>query len=170
MKKKLGWISAVGGIVSTVLGLIAGCMIFVPVCGGICIAGPLVAIFGIGIAGILHKYSIWFTIFGALSFIFGIFIMIKNRKYCTIGNIKNHLRRLKKWYEVEKCRTCDCFQGALAQFELDTEDEKIKRKIREMIVSKAKMHHCLGCEPCPPGEIFSSYLKKKNQLREREKK
>ncbi|MBL7071101.1 MAG: hypothetical protein ISS26_02880 [Candidatus Omnitrophica bacterium] len=162
MKKKVGWISAIGGIISAVLGVIASCML-IPLCGGVCIAGPLVAIFGIGIAGFLHKYNIWFTIFGSLFFILGLFLIIKNRKYCTLGNIENHLRRLKKWYKEEKCRTCDCFQAALTQFELDGGD-KVKNKLNNMKVFKDRMHSCLGCDPCPPGEIFSSYLKTKKKL------
>lgn len=79
--------------------------------------------------------------------------------------IEKHLKDLKKWCEIEKCKTCDCFQGALTQFELDGPDE-IKEKTKDMIIGRDGMHGCLGCDPCPPAEIFCSYIRAKKRLDE----
>ena len=72
-------------------------------------------------------------------------------------------KKLKQYYEIEKCKTCDCFQGLLTQLELDNVDDKTKEEIKKMIVQKEKMHGCLGCDPCQPAELFSSYIKSKKQ-------
>ncbi|MFQ6082057.1 MAG: hypothetical protein ACE5WD_01715 [Candidatus Aminicenantia bacterium] len=76
--------------------------------------------------------------------------------------IKEIIDKLRKWHEIEECRTCECLQGALTQLGIDGGAE-IREIIKNMLVNKQKMHECLGCDPCPPAEIFSSYLKKKQE-------
>ncbi|OVE73332.1 hypothetical protein BVX93_01965, partial [bacterium B13(2017)] len=61
MNKKMGLISTIGGAISGILGILgAACVVCAPVCGAVCISGPLVAIFGVGIAGFLYKYNVMF--------------------------------------------------------------------------------------------------------------
>ncbi len=81
MNKKTGWLSTVGGVVSSTIGILgATCVVCAPVCGTVCIAGPLAALTGIGIAGFLYKYNMVFIVIGGLLFLFGIFLIIKKRK------------------------------------------------------------------------------------------
>ena len=63
-----------------------------------------------------------------------------------------------------ECRTCDCFQGLLTQIELDcTED--ISDITNPLKVPKEKMHGCLGCNPCPAGELFCEYIRENPERR-----
>ena len=58
----------------------------------------------------------------------------------------------------EACWTCDCLQGLLTQLELDA-GEDVDGLTGPLKVSREAMHGCLGCEPCPPGEVYSSYIR-----------
>ncbi len=65
----------------------------------------------------------------------------------------------------EDCRCCECFQALLTQLELDAaadRDPSIPTDLAAVIahwkVDRQKMHACLGCAPCPPGEAFAEYL------------
>ena len=58
-----------------------------------------------------------------------------------------------------QCLTCDCFQGFLVQLEIDC-PEYIGNIVNPLKVPKERMHGCLGCVPCPAGELFSEYIRK----------
>lgn len=79
-------------------------------------------------------------------------------------NIRKYLKELKKHYGQEKCRNCECLQGFLAQLEIDGVDDKTMKEIEIMKVLEDKMCSCLGCDPCPPAEIFTSYIIEKKKL------
>ncbi len=86
MKNKTGWLSTIGGAISSAIGILgASCVVCAPVCGGLSIAGPLAAIFGVGVAGFLYKYSIMFVVVGGICFLFGIFLIIRKRKTTCDG-------------------------------------------------------------------------------------
>lgn len=78
----------------------------------------------------------------------------------TYKDVEKILSNLQKYLIKEECWSCDCLQGFLAQLELDSETD-ITHLITSFKVSKDEMHGCLGCDPCPPGEAFSAYIKKK---------
>lgn len=79
MSKKTGILATIGGAITSVIGFLGlACVACAPICGGLCITGPLVAIFGVGVAGFLHNYGVIFVIAGILLFILGIFLTIKN--------------------------------------------------------------------------------------------
>jgi len=73
------------------------------------------------------------------------------------------LSNLLKYIIKEEC-SCDCLQGFLAQLGLDSEKD-ITHLITSFKVSKDEMHGRLGCDPCPPREAFSEYIKKMIILR-----
>ena len=76
--KNFGILGTVGGAISSILGMIgASC---VACCGGVCVVGPLVAILGVGITTFLHKYNVIFIVSGGLLFLFGVVLIIRNRK------------------------------------------------------------------------------------------
>ena len=66
--------------------------------------------------------------------------------------------KLRLSLDEERCTTCDCLQGALTQMELDGEDG-VARLIGPHKVGRDRMHHCLGCDPCPPAEALSDYIR-----------
>jgi len=60
----------------------------------------------------------------------------------------------------EACNTCECFLGYLAQLRIDS-DSVDKDLFLPFKVDRKDMHHCLGCDPCPPGNLYAEYMKKK---------
>ncbi len=69
------------------------------------------------------------------------------------------INELEKRISKKDCLTCECFQGLLTQLELDS-SENIFDIITKNKVSNEKMHGCMGCKPCPSGELFAEYLRK----------
>ena len=60
------------------------------------------------------------------------------------------------------CNSCECFHGYIAQLRIDS-DSADKDLFTPYKVSRAEMHHCLGCDPCPPGDLYSDYMLKKQK-------
>lgn len=60
------------------------------------------------------------------------------------------------------CNTCECFLGYVAQLRIDS-DSADKDLFTPYKVNRAEMHHCLGCDPCPPGDLYSDYMLKKQK-------
>lgn len=58
------------------------------------------------------------------------------------------------------CNTCECFLGYLAQLRIDS-DSADKDLFIPFKVDRKDMHKCLGCEPCPPGNLYAAFMKKK---------
>jgi hypothetical protein len=58
------------------------------------------------------------------------------------------------------CSTCECFLGYLAQLRIDS-DLTDKDLFTPFKVDRKEMHHCLGCDPCPPGDLYAEYMQKK---------
>ena len=57
------------------------------------------------------------------------------------------------------CSTCECFLGYLAKLRIDS-DPADKDLFLPFKVKREDMHHCLGCDPCPPGDLYAEYIKK----------
>ena len=68
------------------------------------------------------------------------------------------LRRLREVVLHEPCWTCDCLQGLLTQLELDGEED-VTELTADLKVPRDRMHGCLGCDPCPPGQVYVGYLR-----------
>ena len=58
------------------------------------------------------------------------------------------------------CNSCECFLGYIAQLRIDS-DSADKDLFTPYKVSRNEMHHCLGCDPCPPGDLYAEYMQKK---------
>lgn len=67
--------------------------------------------------------------------------------------------KLQPWLGVERCKTCDCLQGALVQLELDG-GEEVAALVSEHKVLSGQIHSCRGCDPCPPAAAWSDYIRK----------
>jgi len=72
-----------------------------------------------------------------------------------VAGMIDHLRRN---VPHESCWTCDCLQGFLTQLELDA-DQDVSDLTAELKIDRKRMHGCLGCDPCPPGEVYAGYLR-----------
>jgi hypothetical protein len=76
----------------------------------------------------------------------------------TAKEAEAFLARLKESIIKEECWSCDCLQGFIVQIELDA-TEDVTHLTAPFVVPKEKMHTCLGCDPCPPGAIYSHYIR-----------
>jgi hypothetical protein len=73
--------------------------------------------------------------------------------------VEKIVERVKNEASKPQCLTCDCFQGFLVQLEMDCPQD-VGDIVNPLKVPKEKMHGCLGCVPCPAGELFSEYIRK----------
>jgi hypothetical protein len=60
------------------------------------------------------------------------------------------------------CLTCECFLGYVTRLRVDS-DKTSQDLIEEYKVERDSMHNCLGCDPCPPGDLYAEYIRKKQQ-------
>jgi len=132
MKNRIGWFSAIGGVISSAAGIIGtACVSCSPICGSICVAGPLAAILGVGIAGFLHKYSIIFIVIGGLLFLFGIFLVIRKRKISCFSTSNGKIKCIK-------------MEGT------KMDKKKTQKIVREAYGNIAQGQEDCGCSTCEP--------------------
>jgi len=79
-------------------------------------------------------------------------------KSLTAGQVRKVLGQLELAAAREACWSCECLQGFITQLELDAGDEA-KLLLETYEVRPERLHGCLGCEPCPPAEVFAAHLK-----------
>lgn len=70
------------------------------------------------------------------------------------------LKAAEENFPHEACRACECFHGYVAQLRVDA-DAHSKEIFAEYAVKRGEMHGCLGCDPCPPGNLYAEYIKRK---------
>ena len=80
----------------------------------------------------------------------------------TIDEARAITEKLEKLVEKEECWSCDCLQGLLTQLELDSPDD-LTRVTESLKTARNEMHGCLGCDPCPPAELFAEYIRSRMQ-------
>lgn len=84
------------------------------------------------------------------------------RRTLTKVEVEAFLTRLRQEMPRPECWSCECMQGFLAQLELDAADDA-RVLVAEHRMSPGEAHRCLGCEPCPPADIFAEYLMRKRK-------
>ena len=85
--------------------------------------------------------------------------MFRRRSLARIMNqIDEYCKKIRESAIKNDCWTCDCLQGFIVQLLIDLEKDDVS-KLEELIKEKSSLHSCLGCDPCPPGELFTEYLK-----------
>ena len=60
----------------------------------------------------------------------------------------------------DACLMCECFLGYVTQLYLDS-DPNERELLVEYQVDRNSMHSCLGCDPCPPGDLYALYIRNK---------
>jgi hypothetical protein len=76
--------------------------------------------------------------------------------------IKALLQGVEDSFPHDLCSTCECFLGYLAQLRIDS-DPADKGLFLPFKVDRKDMHKCLGCDPCPPGDLYAEYMLKKQE-------
>lgn len=90
---------------------------------------------------------------------------ITNKNQITEGTVRRFYDELSGIRKVKKCKTCVCFCESMRDLwvVLGTIDEKRLEKLRgevaEWLVEceKAKLHDCLGCNPCLPVKPLTEF-------------
>lgn len=77
-----------------------------------------------------------------------------------MSKIENYCKKIRKAAIKNDCWTCDCLQGFITQLLIDLEREDTS-ELKKLLKDKQFLHSCLGCDPCPPGELFTKYLRNK---------
>jgi hypothetical protein len=85
-----------------------------------------------------------------------------SRRRLTKAEVEGFLARLRNEVARPECWSCECVQGFLAQLELDAAEDA-KPLLAGHRTAPAETHRCLGCEPCPPADVFAEYLMRKRR-------
>ena len=75
------------------------------------------------------------------------------------GEVQTFLAEAADSFPHGACLTCECFLGYVIRLRIDS-DEASQDLIGEYQVERANMHRCLGCDPCPPGDLYAEYVRK----------
>ena len=82
----------------------------------------------------------------------------------TLGRdeIQTLLQAVEDSFPHGECKPCECFLGYLAQLRIDS-DPADKDLFVPFKVDRKDMHKCIGCDPCPPGDLYAAYMLKKQR-------
>ena len=75
----------------------------------------------------------------------------------TISTIQTKIRLAEESFPHEECGTCECFLGYVTQLGLDSTPDA-QAVLEVYYPERSQVHGCLGCDPCPPGDLYSTYL------------
>jgi hypothetical protein len=78
------------------------------------------------------------------------------------SQVRRLLDQARQAFPHEACLTCECFLGYVAQLAIDT-GEDVGSLLAEIGIVRARTHSCLGCDPCPPADLFAAYLQDTDQ-------
>lgn len=68
------------------------------------------------------------------------------------------LERARQSFPHEPCQTCECFLGYVVRLAFDAGVD-IRSLLAENGIDAQRTHSCLGCDPCPPADLFAEYLR-----------
>jgi hypothetical protein len=77
----------------------------------------------------------------------------------SLDTVKELIRNAESAFRHDECAACECYLGYVTQLELDADPEG-RDFIRDYKPPRGQIHACLGCDPCPPGVLYSNYLQK----------
>lgn len=78
----------------------------------------------------------------------------------SIDQISKIIHKAESSFRHEECATCECYLGFLTQLEIDA-DQEGRLFLKDYMPPREEIHACLGCDPCPPGILYTDYLRKK---------
>jgi hypothetical protein len=78
----------------------------------------------------------------------------------TRVQVETLLKEAEQAFPLGTCPTCECFLGYMAQLRVDSDAES-RDLFVPFKVDRSLMHGCLGCDPCPPGDLYAAYQRNK---------
>lgn len=80
----------------------------------------------------------------------------------TRQEVQTFLTEAEGSFPHAACLTCECFLGFVTRLRADS-NETSRDLIRKYQAEQNSVHSCLGCDPCPPGDLYADYVRKKQQ-------
>ena len=80
----------------------------------------------------------------------------------TRQELQTFIKTAEDSFPHDACLTCECFLGFVIRLQVDS-DKCDHDLTSEYKVEKQQLHRCLGCDPCPPGDMYAEYTRKKSQ-------
>jgi hypothetical protein len=81
----------------------------------------------------------------------------------TSAQIDSLLKEAEESFPHGACLTCECFLGYVAQLRVDAETG-CRDLFDPYKVERGSIHGCLGCDPCPPGDLYAAHQRKKQGM------
>ena len=82
-------------------------------------------------------------------------------KPLSVSTVKELISKAEDAFRHQDCMNCECYLGYIAQLEIDADNEG-KEFLKKYRSDQNPAHSCLGCDPCPPGILYASYLRKQD--------
>lgn len=80
----------------------------------------------------------------------------------TRQEVQTFLAEAADSFPHDACLTCECFLGYVTRLQVDS-DGTSHDLIGKYQVERKSLHSCLGCDPCPPGDMYAEYVRKRQQ-------
>jgi hypothetical protein len=78
-----------------------------------------------------------------------------------VEEVKQVLGGLERAAEREACWSCERLQKFIKQLELESADD-VRDLVLAYEVRPERLHGSLGCQPCPPADVFMEYIKSRH--------
>jgi hypothetical protein len=79
----------------------------------------------------------------------------------TRDEVQTFLASAADSFPHDECLTCECYLGYVTRLQIDSDIDS--REIFEDYRSEQNIiHSCLGCDPCPPGDLYAEYVRNNN--------
>ncbi len=75
----------------------------------------------------------------------------------SLAQVRDVLALLQASAVRVECHTCRCFVCLLEQLRREAPAEAVPL-IDALGGASAGIHECLGCEPCPPGDVYVAHV------------
>jgi hypothetical protein len=82
--------------------------------------------------------------------------------FLSLSEVKRLIEEAELTFRHQECAICECYLAYITQMELDA-DPQAQQYLQDYQQHQELVHACLGCDPCPPGIIYSDYLRKKSR-------
>ena len=79
-------------------------------------------------------------------------------KKLSISQVKSIIENTKNSFPHKECASCECYLGFVTQLEI-LSDESCLQFLEKQKIDQNKIHSCLGCDPCPPGNHFAKFIR-----------
>ena len=80
----------------------------------------------------------------------------------SVSELKTLIKKAEDTFRHKECKSCECYLGFITELKIDS-DQEGQEYLREYLPPNEEIHACLGCDPCPPGILYSNYLRKKKR-------